>query len=242
MTKTAILARTAILAAAAWAALAAPGLAQSGGDSGGDARPAAVTPQQIEAAEKLLQLRAGAAFRPAPRTPAQRLAAARAAVPGATLGPVASVGARTAWAEGRAWLNGALASTDAERGLTTILAYDDAFAPLASLEVVIPNAPASNAVGRRHLVECAAHTVGASATRVTVRGVESAVAPDIAIVAPILQEEIPTSAPGSVISVVTPATNAAFVRVKLDISRGAMDAAAGTAALVIGACEVSTLS
>ena len=218
--------KTTALLAALCALACAPALAQPA--------PSAVTPSQIDAAEKAFQARARAAFRTIARTPAQRLAVVQGARAGATaadLGATVTLTPRTPWASDKAWLNATLAIIDAQEDYMSMLAYPDEFAPQGAIDVVIKTAP-----GKRYLVECSALTLGSSSARATVYSGDSAAAAQ-----QLTQDSTTTSAPGSAVSVVTPASTAPYLRVTLDVARNSIGAA-GMAVLALDKCEVTPFS
>ena len=185
-----------------------------------------VSPAQIDAAEKTFQQNARTAFRAARRTPAQRLTAVQAAkhtTAATDLGATVTLTPQAPYAGGKAWLNTTLGIVDTGDGIVTMMAYADEYAPAGALDVVIKTAP-----GKRYLVECAALTLGSNATRATVYAGAQQLA----------QTSANTATPGSVVSVVTPASTAEYLRVSLDVARSAIDSS-GQAVLVADKCEVT---
>lgn len=225
--------KTAAILFAAACLLGAPGavLAQPAPAKG--PAPAAVTPQQIDAAEKALIARARASFRTSTRTPALRAAALTAAgAGGATLGATTTVSPRAPYAADKAWLNTTLGVSDVFDGSVIVMAYPDEFAPQGAIDVII-----KATAGRRYLVECTALTVGAPATRASI----FAGASPYAATTPVKDATIASGTPGAVVSVLTPAATTPFLRVSLDVPRGAI-AANGQAVLVTDKCEVTPVS
>ena len=191
-----------------------------------------VSPAQIDAAEKTFQQNARTAFRTARRTPAQRLTAVQAAKPAAAagdLGATTTLTPQAPYAGGKAWLNTPLGIVDTGDGIFTMMAYADEYGPAGALDVVIKTAP-----GKRYLVECAALTLGSNSVRATVFGGDAA----NGVTQQLAQATTDTSKPGSVVSVVTPASTSAYLRVSLDVARGAIDSS-GQAVLVADKCEVT---
>ncbi len=221
--------RTALLLAAIGALVCAPmALAQP-------VAPAAVTPTQIDAAEKAFQARARAAFRTITRTPAQRLAVVQGARAGATaadLGATVTLTPRTPWASDKAWLNTTLGISDMQEDYLSMLAYPDEFAPQGAIDIVIKNTP-----GKRYLVECSVLTLGSSSARGTVYAGETA----SSATQQLKQDSYATAAPGSVVSVLTPASTAPYFRVALDVARNTIGAS-GIAVLSLDKCEVTPFS
>ncbi len=192
-----------------------------------------VTPAQIDAAETAFQARARAAFRTITRTPAQRLAAVRGAgADAAALGATVTLTPRAPWVSDKAWLNGTLVISDTQEDYLSLLAYPDEFAPQGAIDVIIRTAP-----GKRYLVECSALTLGSSSARATVLAGDSAAGANQQL----KQESTTTSAPGTVLSVVTPASAAPYLRVTLDVAREAIGAS-GLAVLGLDKCEVTPFS
>lgn len=212
------------LAAAGLLACLAPAFAQP-------AAPA-VSPAQIDAAEKSFQQSARAAFRTVRRTPAQRLAAVQAAKPAATVGATTVLTPQAPYAAGKAWLNSTLAIVDTGDGTVAMMAYADEYAPTGSLDVIVKVAP-----GKRYLVECSAITLGSNAVRATVFGGSAS---DNAT-QQLAQTSTDTSKPGSVVSVATPQTPSDYLRISLDVARNTIDSS-GQAVLVADKCEVTPFS
>jgi hypothetical protein len=158
------------------------------------------------------------------------LAAAGAA--GATLGATTIVSPRAPYAADKAWLNATLGVSDVFDGSVIVLAYPDEFAPQGAIDVIV-----KATAGRRYLVECTALTVGAPATRASI----FAGASSYAAATPVTDATLASATPGAVVSVLTPAAATPFLRVSLDVPRGAI-AANGQAALVTDKCEVTPVS
>ena len=216
-----------VLAAAGLLACLAPARAQPTAPT--------VSPAQIDAAEKTFQQNARTAFRAARRTPAQRLTAVQIAKPAATageLGATVTLTPQAPYAAGKAWLNYTLGLVDTADGTFAMMAYTDEYAPAGALDVVIRTAP-----GKRYLVECAALTLGSNAARATVFAGASA----NSVTQQLAQTSANTATPGSVVSVVTPASTADYLRVSLDVARGAIGSG-GQAVLVSDKCEVTPFS
>jgi hypothetical protein len=95
---------------------------------------------------------------------------------------------------------------------------------------MIPNTPA-----RRYVVECGASVLGGSGVRATVLASDTAFGPTWGSGTPIRQDPVVA---GPVVTVVTPATTAPFVRVVLDVPASAIDAT-GQAVLVVDKCEAT---
>lgn len=214
------------LAAASLLACLPPALAQ----------PAAnVTPAQIDAAEKAFQQHARAAFRSVRRSPGDRLGlvhTARASATAADLGATITLTPQAPYAAGKAWLDYTLGIVDTGDGTFAMMAYADDFAPAGALDVVIKTAP-----GKRYLVECSALTLGANTARATIFAGAAA----NATTQQLKQDPFNTATPGAVMSIVTPATTAEYLRVTLDIARAAINSS-GQAVLVADKCEVTPFS
>lgn len=191
-----------------------------------------ITPGQVSAAEREFRDRALQDFRAASRTGDERLNAIRAVRPEAqarNLGRTAVLTPRTPFVENVAWLNAELVTSNAESNIFSMLVWADDFAPLGSFDVVI-----KAQAGKRYLVECSAQSFGASATQATVFASDDAAM----LGAPLLRERFNVSAPGSVISVVTPQANGPYLRVSLGIDPKAIDKG-GLSVLVLDKCEIT---
>lgn len=213
--------------------LLAPALAQSPAPPATDKSGFSVTPGQVTAAEREFRDRAVSGFRAVSRSQDNRREAIRAALPADTvkrLGRTATLTPRTPYVENVAWLNAELVTSNPADNIFSMLVWADDFAPIGSFDVVI-NAQA----GKRYLVECTAQSFGASATQATVYASDSASIQGEQLA----QARHNVSAPGSVLSVVTPQTaGAGFLRVSIGVDQKAIDRG-GLSVLVLDKCEVT---